>query len=295
MSWAGIANNQCVSCENLQNAVSTGVFTLKNTIPSSTPAKYKQVTKDEAEYYVNLNTAYAPLAAKTFNQLVVKSNLQGCTTLPYSYVIYFESQEDGYYGWTASGDACTAAEPNALTVYSSSSSITAGAALYVDSCGTEQLSATSYDTSYPYFRYASSYITFENWDATNRGYVVRSVTACFASTVTLDWAVGAQSGGNLTILNVSGTELIDVNSTAGSVQSGTLTIPYAQLPYTIRGSWVGGSGNIIKFRVCDIGGELYLSGNITAGGSEDYTPSPTPTYASVYLTANNVTPPYCVE
>ena len=33
MSWAGLASNQCVSCENLQDAVTTGVFALKSTIP----------------------------------------------------------------------------------------------------------------------------------------------------------------------------------------------------------------------------------------------------------------------
>lgn len=79
MSWVGIANNQCVSCENLQDAVTTGVFVLKNTIPSTTPAKFKQITKTEAAFYVNLNESYAPFAAKAANQLVVKSNLQAAT------------------------------------------------------------------------------------------------------------------------------------------------------------------------------------------------------------------------
>ena len=85
MSWAGIASNQCVSRNNLQDAVTTGVFTLKNTIPAGT----KQITKNEAAYYVNLNTAYSPFAAKASNQLVVKSNLQACTNLPYSYTLYY--------------------------------------------------------------------------------------------------------------------------------------------------------------------------------------------------------------
>ena len=68
----------------------------------------------------------------------------------------------------------------------------------------------------------------------------------------------------------------------------------SQLPYTIRGSWVSGSGNIVKYRVCDEFGELFYSGSITnAIGSVDYTLSPTPTNAIVYLTSNNVTPPFC--
>lgn len=67
MSWAGIASNQTVSLNNLKDAVATGVFTQKNTIPTGT----KQITKAEAEYYVNINT----IAGKSSNQLVVKSNL----------------------------------------------------------------------------------------------------------------------------------------------------------------------------------------------------------------------------
>jgi hypothetical protein len=72
MSWAGIASNQCISFNNLQDAVTTGVFALKNTIPVST----EQITKADADYYVYIDTAYGPYAAKASNQLVVKSNLQ---------------------------------------------------------------------------------------------------------------------------------------------------------------------------------------------------------------------------
>jgi hypothetical protein len=73
MSWAGISSNQTVSCNNLQDAANTGVFTLKVPfIPEST----KQVTKTEAASYVNLNILYAPFAEKDSNELVVKSNLQ---------------------------------------------------------------------------------------------------------------------------------------------------------------------------------------------------------------------------
>jgi hypothetical protein len=76
MSWASIANNQTVSFNNLQDAVNTGVFTLKNSIPAST----KQTTKAEADYYVNINTSYGPYAAKASNQLVVKSDLQAAAS-----------------------------------------------------------------------------------------------------------------------------------------------------------------------------------------------------------------------
>jgi len=71
MSWASIASNQCISLDNLQNAVTTGVFTALTTIPSGS----KQITKTEASTYVNINTSYTPFVALASNQLPVKSDL----------------------------------------------------------------------------------------------------------------------------------------------------------------------------------------------------------------------------
>jgi len=71
MSWNNLASNQTVSCNNLQDAVNTGVFTLNNSIPSSD----KEVTKSEAEFYVNI----VAIPSKSSNQLVVKSNLISST------------------------------------------------------------------------------------------------------------------------------------------------------------------------------------------------------------------------
>lgn len=83
MSWAGIASNQCVSLNNLKDAVATGVFTQLTTIPTGT----KQITKTEASTYVNCSTSYAPFAAKASNQLVVKSNLVARITVNFSLTI----------------------------------------------------------------------------------------------------------------------------------------------------------------------------------------------------------------
>lgn len=78
MSWAGIANNQCVSLDNLKDAVATGVFTQLTTIPTGT----EQITKSDAITYVSINTSSEPFASKANNQLVVKSDLvpTGATT-----------------------------------------------------------------------------------------------------------------------------------------------------------------------------------------------------------------------
>lgn len=97
MSWAGIASNQCVSLNNLQDAVDTSVFTLKSTIP----AGLKQITKAEANDYVNIDVSYAPYAAKSSNQLVVKSDLVAATPVTFT--------EYRAYGYDENGvriDAC---------------------------------------------------------------------------------------------------------------------------------------------------------------------------------------------
>lgn len=121
--------------------------------------------------------------------------------------------------------------------------------------------------------------------------------ACSApTTVRIDWNVGAQSGGQLIIFNDTMTELLNVTSAAGGAQSGTIYPLVSELPYTIRGQWASGSGNVIQYNVCDMtdGGTIFSSGVIDVTTSfEDYTPSPTPVYTLVQLRANNVTPPSC--
>jgi hypothetical protein len=72
MSWSSLANNQTISFTNLKDAVDTGVFKQKTTIPFNN----EQITKSEADTYVNIDTAFAPYSNKANNQLVVKSNLR---------------------------------------------------------------------------------------------------------------------------------------------------------------------------------------------------------------------------
>jgi hypothetical protein len=104
MSWAGLASNQCISFNNLQNAVTTGVFTLKNTIPVST----EQITKSDADFYVFIDTAFGPYASKASNQLVVKSNLQPppTTTTTTTTASYYTYRLYGF-GYGDPFDACS--------------------------------------------------------------------------------------------------------------------------------------------------------------------------------------------
>lgn len=72
MPWNDLANNQTISFTNLKDAVDTGVFAQKITVPVSN----EQITKDDANTYVWINTSFFPYSSKASNQLVVKSNME---------------------------------------------------------------------------------------------------------------------------------------------------------------------------------------------------------------------------
>lgn len=79
MAWNDLASNQCVSFANLANAVSTGVFTQKEAVPSGP----EEITKGDAAVYVNINLNKTSYANKTSNQLVVKSDLEAISVFNY--------------------------------------------------------------------------------------------------------------------------------------------------------------------------------------------------------------------
>lgn len=83
MGYSDLQLNQTVSFNNLQSGVTQGYFVAKTTIPVSN----KQITKTEANTYVNINTSLPSYAAKASNQLVTRENLQGLTNV-YPYTIY---------------------------------------------------------------------------------------------------------------------------------------------------------------------------------------------------------------
>ena len=72
MSWNSIADNQTVSQSNLKDAVDTGVFAAG---ASGSVTGNRELTKLEAMNRATVDGSYAPLAAKSSNQLVVKGDL----------------------------------------------------------------------------------------------------------------------------------------------------------------------------------------------------------------------------
>jgi hypothetical protein len=73
MSWAGLANNQCVTWAKLQDAVNNNVFIQIGLIPPSGIPSNREITKTGALAAVDIEAS--PLSGKSNNQLVVKSNL----------------------------------------------------------------------------------------------------------------------------------------------------------------------------------------------------------------------------
>jgi hypothetical protein len=132
MSWASLASNQTISFNNLQNAVNNGVFTAKTAIPVSN----EQITKADANTYVNINTSFGPYAAKASNQLVVKSNLEAVIT-SYAHTIYYYTTcyWDGLYLEAGAPSASIACSSNSfsITLYSEDFALGNGSLLYTDS------------------------------------------------------------------------------------------------------------------------------------------------------------------
>lgn len=97
MAYSDLQLNQTVSFNNLQSGVTQGYFVAKTTIPVSA----KQITKTEANTYVNINTSLPSYADKASNQLVVRSNLQGATNVfPYTiYALISYGSTGSYTAW----------------------------------------------------------------------------------------------------------------------------------------------------------------------------------------------------
>jgi hypothetical protein len=145
MSWSALASNQCVSCNNLQDAVNTSVFVLKNTIPVST----KQITVAEAENYVYI----APIQGKASNELVVKSNLVAGYTYSFSY---------------ASTSALACANNDPITIISNTNPIGVGSILST---------ADGAQAPYPYFYSDGSNWYYADGNGSEQT-IVQSTAAC---------------------------------------------------------------------------------------------------------------------
>lgn len=124
MSWAGLAQNQAVSWRDLQDAITNGYFAAGGTgISVNDQCIYKSLAT--IPNYVAINTAWSTYASRATNDLLLKRDF--CPY--YSYTIYVSLYHTTFIGYTSSALAC-AHTGITITIYSPSSSITAGAKLY---------------------------------------------------------------------------------------------------------------------------------------------------------------------
>jgi len=100
-TWIGTFQNETVSRNALDDAVSLGLFRLKNAFTPSVT----QVDKTEADVNVYIDTLYPLYANKSSAQLVTRRDFK--PTYEYSALMYyFEYLKVTYYGWTSDGEAC---------------------------------------------------------------------------------------------------------------------------------------------------------------------------------------------
>jgi hypothetical protein len=114
----------------------------------------------------------------------------------------------------------------------------------------------------------------------------------------LQWNINAIVGARIKITRVSdGAILINQNSASGTPYGGLITnASNGCETYLIEGSWVSGSGNSIKMRICDVANTSEYSFDSGSGPGTSFTHEVTICCGgnfSVYVTAGTAIPPPC--
>ena len=236
MSWSQITSNQEVTFNNLQDAVNTGVFTAKASIPAS----QKLINKTEADTYVYINTNYPPYLAKASNQLVVKGDLESASPVTtttttsiaplYSSRIYgIDQYSTNSYGWPTWG----------LIIYSDNGGLT-WADLVVTGGSTPGAASVSRNNTGQYVLYGiQDYVSASNNFGTN------FTTSSLAGEYFIEGTAMSNSGQNMYAI---GKRIVPNGSTSsyapaiykstdyGVNWSLTYTYPRAEFQYDESGS-----------------------------------------------------------
>lgn len=252
MSWASLANNRTVSFNNLQNAVNNGVFTAKTAIPASN----EQITKADANTYVNINTSFGPYAAKASNQLVVKSNLQAVIT-SYAHTIFYNTTcfYDGFYieQGAASATAACSLSTNSITLYSADFALGNGSFLYYDSALTSPFYSDEQCGGTPGYYLVGEY--------SFRYYTIADVLSISAYTLCAGQTAYAIGGCGVSNSNASAacsdsvsnpktlySECISLTAGCSLFYNSNLTSPVSELYVFAQASWdMDGNGIIQNF------------------------------------------------
>jgi hypothetical protein len=123
MSWASLAGNQCVSFTDLQDAVTTGVFTATGT---AIPASNQLISKGQVSTYVFIDASNSGFSAKAATQLITRNDLQSAANTLQAYSL---NNNDGSTGWATAAEALAGYTSGVLVSWSYTGSLDTGTAL----------------------------------------------------------------------------------------------------------------------------------------------------------------------
>lgn len=148
MSWAGLASNQCITFDNLKDAVATGVFMGAE---AAVPPGSLIITRAEAEQYAVINA----ITSKATNQLPVKTDLVAKT---------------GVYKWNISDNGDTNAnacslflDPNTIA-WTNTATPTTGTVFYAN---------YNFTTIFPMSGYTGLFLHYRAFGNTGAGFRAR--------------------------------------------------------------------------------------------------------------------------
>jgi hypothetical protein len=196
MSWLGLANNQTISFNNLQDAVTTGYLYALTTIPSS----LEQITKADASTYVSIDTAYSPYASKASNQLVIKSNIK--PVFQYSGTLYYNIDFKFFWeGWDSSSNACSNYSSGSSATVNWNGTLGIGTLVFIPNCNLDLSSLPYYVI---YYGGTAYWVTFldEYYDPTTNtcAYSIVDIAVCTCE-ITVNLNITGGGGGYITVTN----------------------------------------------------------------------------------------------
>lgn len=125
MSWASKSTNDWLTKLDIAEGISAGALTAIGSGPSG-KSNSDWVTRAEVLAWVQMGSSYYSSSDWATKGGVTSNALN----LPYSFTVYYFSPHSNYQCWATKADACAHSPAASITIYSASSSITAGAVLY---------------------------------------------------------------------------------------------------------------------------------------------------------------------
>ncbi|OCX54245.1 hypothetical protein BEL04_08285 [Mucilaginibacter sp. PPCGB 2223] len=157
MSWTALAGNQCLSFNDLQDALNLGLFTGTGT---SIPVSDRLVEKDQVTLYLQVDTSYSSFAARANNELIVKDDLQ--TALSTIDVFCVSDTSSGVFGWSSPADALNNYASGTIVTWTYSGTLAVGTYL------TGDVVSGDFNGYYAYYNGTTmAWLQVEFYDGTN--------------------------------------------------------------------------------------------------------------------------------